>query len=148
MSCQTISVLINIQKLSVILYLTRDSIHKSSVAFYFCWPPQKQHAQSACFPLKTRLFWNSASHIAIIGPQKSLFWGGVCFSILKSWIFEFGSQKCFCLQKSLDRTFRPIFSQPSAISGHQTNFKISKISKIFVFEGKFCDFFFKNEMFV
>ena len=46
------------------------------------------------------------------------------------------------------RPHLPIFSRSSAISGHQTNFKISKLSKISVFEGKCCDFFFKNEIFV
>ena len=80
--------------------------------------------------------------------KKGIFLGEVCFSRSKSWIFEFGGQNCFWWQKDLDRTFRPICSRPSAISGHQFFFLISKISKISVFEGKFCDFFFKNKIFV
>ena len=79
-------------------------------------------------------------------PKKWPFFGGVCFCRLKSWIFEFGGQKNFWWQKSLDRTVRPIFSRPSAIFGYQINFKISTISKISVFDGKFCDVFFSSKL--
>ena len=105
------------------------------------------------FLKKTKFLFQRKSHhnyrdVKFDPPPKKELFGGVCFSRLKSWIFEFGGQKMFWWQKSLNCTFRPIFGRSSAISDHQTNFKILKISEVSVFEGKFCDFFFKNKIFV
>ena len=53
-----------------------------------------------------------------------------------------------CWVCDLDSTFRPISSWQYALFGHGTTFEISKISKISVFEDKFNNFCFQNEIFV
>ena len=74
-------------------------------------------------------------------PQKGLFLGGVCFSRLKSWIFELGGQFFFWWQNSWDRTFRPIFTRPFPAT--KKILKFQKYRKFLYFRVNFVTFFWK-----